>query len=164
MSDTAPLVLARARVRPEWIDFNGHMTASAYVVAFDEAVFSLLGRIGVDPAYRTEAKCSTFALELHVTYQRELPADAPYTLHGRILAADAKKVHFWHELRHAEEGWLSATQEVVNLHVDLTTRRAARFPGHIAGKIDALMAGDAARPYPEVAGSSVGLSRRRPAT
>lgn len=164
MSDTAPLVLARARVRPEWIDFNGHMTASAYVVAFDQAVFSLLGRIGVDPAYRSEAKCSTFALELHVTYRRELPADAPYTLHGRILAADAKKVHFWHEMRHAEEGWLSATQEVVNLHVDLNTRRAARFPELIAGKIDALLSEAHDLPYPDLAGGTVGLVRRRAAS
>ena len=158
---TAPVELIRDRVRPEWIDFNGHMTSSAYVVAFDDAVFAFLRLIGIDPEYRDQKKCSTFALELHTTFQREMPTDAPYLIEGRILAADAKRVHFWYELKHGAEGWLSATLEVVSMHMDMTVRRAATFPPDIAGRIETHLAAGARLPYPELAGRAVGLGRRR---
>ncbi len=41
-----PYVGARAVVRPEWIDYNGHMNVGYYHVAFDAAAepfFELLG-------------------------------------------------------------------------------------------------------------------------
>lgn len=158
---SAPVELVRSRVRAEWIDFNGHMTSSAYVVAFDDAVFAYLRLIGVDSTYRDERKCSTFALELHTTFQREMPADASYLIEGRILEADPKRVRFWCELRHGEESWLSATLEVVSMHMDMIGRRSTPFPPHIAERIASHVAASNRLPWPKLAGRAVGLARRQ---
>src|SRR5690348_10614890 len=69
----APWISVRETVRDEWIDFNGHMTNAAYVTAFDIASVAWLHRIGIDPEYRARERCSTFALELHTVFHRELP-------------------------------------------------------------------------------------------
>ncbi len=35
MGEPAPLELRQGRVRPEWLDYNGHMNVAYYVLAFD---------------------------------------------------------------------------------------------------------------------------------
>ena len=39
-------------VRPEWIDYNGHMNVAHYVAVFDHATEAFHAVIGVDDAYR----------------------------------------------------------------------------------------------------------------
>ena len=39
-------------VRPEWIDYNGHMTDSRYLQVFGDAMDALFRWAGVDDAYR----------------------------------------------------------------------------------------------------------------
>jgi len=46
-----PLTLHESQVRPEWIDYNGHMTTVAYDAAFDEALESFLRYIGADDLF-----------------------------------------------------------------------------------------------------------------
>ena len=64
------------------------MTNAAYVAAFDIASVALLHRIGIDPDYRAREGCSTFALELHTIFHRELAAGDPYLVETRVLGAD----------------------------------------------------------------------------
>ena len=47
MTIEVPLQIYRDKVRPEWIDYNGHMNVAYYVLAFDyatDAFFDHLGR------------------------------------------------------------------------------------------------------------------------
>lgn len=46
MGIDAPLRLYRDTVRPEWIDYNGHMNLAYYVVAFDLATDAFLDFLG----------------------------------------------------------------------------------------------------------------------
>ena len=39
-------------MRPEWIDYNGHMTDSRYLQVFGDATDALLRFAGIDDAYR----------------------------------------------------------------------------------------------------------------
>ena len=48
----APLRLVETQVRPEWVDYNGHMTDSRYLQVFGDATDALLRYVGVDDAYR----------------------------------------------------------------------------------------------------------------
>ena len=41
-------------------------------------------------------------------------------------------MHFFEQLFHAEEGWVSATSENMSLHVDMDAGRTAPFPDAIA--------------------------------
>jgi acyl-CoA thioester hydrolase len=156
----APWISVRENVRDEWIDFNGHMTNAAYVTAFDIASVALLHRIGIDPDYRARERCSTFALELHTVFHRELAAGAPYLIETRVLGVDAKRIHIFHQIKHAEEHFLAATLEIVTIHVDLETRRSRPFPSDVVGRLTTFRIASDGLSWPELAGRKVGLHLR----
>ena len=118
-------------VKPEWIDINGHMNVAYYVLAFDLAVDSLWSHFGITEEHIATTSGSTFAVESHITYKRELCVDEPYRVSAQILAYDAKRVHQFQRMYHAEENYLAATAEWMNLYVDLDTRRVANWPEKI---------------------------------
>jgi acyl-CoA thioester hydrolase len=114
-------------VRPEWIDNNGHMNMGYYVVVFDLATDEWMRLIGLDAAHRRAREVTTFCLEAHVTYHREVREGDPLRFTTRLLAHDAKRIHYIHEMFHGEAGYLAATNELVSLHVSQTTRRGSRL-------------------------------------
>ena len=154
-----PLLTTHGRVLPEWIDYNGHMNVAWYVLVFDHATDALLAQLGMDPAYVSHVQCSTFALEMHVTYERELTVEAPYTVHTQILDADTKRIHLHHEMRHAEAHWRAAGNEVMLMHVDMTHRRATPFPADIQTRVSAMQATHAELPRPDGLGRVIGIRR-----
>lgn len=169
MSDTddrcpaEPLETARGDVPAEWIDYNGHMNVAYYVLAFDQGTDRFLGTLGMDPDYPRREGGSTFALEMHVTYDRELKQGDPYVVHTQLIDADAKRIHMHHTMRHATEGWLAATNEVITMHIDMGQRRSAPFPAHIQPRVDALRSAHATLPRPATLGRLIGI-RRNPAS
>ncbi|WP_243370168.1 thioesterase family protein [Microvirga solisilvae] len=155
----APWISVRENVRDEWIDFNGHMTNAAYVAAFDIASVAWLHHIGIDPDYRARERCSTFALELHTVFHRELPARAPFVIETRLLDYDAKRLHLFHQIKSADEDFVAASLEVVTMHVNLDLRRSAPLPETILGKLEAWKLASDALGWPEQASRRVGLKR-----
>lgn len=150
----------RAVVRPDWIDYNGHMNVGYYVVAFDQATEAVCVHLGVGEAYRRRADASMFVVEAHLTYDREVLVDAPLAFRTRIIDFDAKRVHMLHRMFHAGEGYLAATNELMCLHVDLRARRAAPFPAEEMARLRALGEAHAAWPRPDGVGRSIGIPRR----
>ena len=73
-----------------------------YNVLFDRAVdeaFELLG-CGLD--YVKNRKHSCFTAEVHVRYLRELHAGDPVRVTFQLLDYDAKRMHYFEQLFHAE--------------------------------------------------------------
>ena len=68
----ASLDCYRDVVRPEWIDHNQHMNLGYYLVVFDFATDEFFRWVGLDQAHRQARQVTTFCLEAHVTYHREL--------------------------------------------------------------------------------------------
>ncbi len=145
-------VVMDGRVRKEWVDINGHMNVAYYVLAFDLAVDSLWTEFGLGDVYVAEREMSTFAVESHVEYLRELRPDAPYTVTTQILAVDGKRLHQFQRMYHRDEGFLAATCEWMNLHVDLSVRRVSPWPDDVLEKILSFANGQPATEWP----SSVG--------
>jgi len=129
--------VSRGHVLPEWIDINGHMNVAYYMLAFDHAVDTLWVDFGITADHIRDANSSTFAVESHITYSRELEEREPYLVTTLILAFSEKGIHQFQRMYHAEEHYLAATAEWINLHVDLKTRRVAAWPGHILERIRA---------------------------
>ena len=77
-------------------------------------------RLGFGPAYMKERHGSTFSAECHVRYFRDVHLGDPVKIAILLVAADEKRLHTFEQLRHATEGWLSATSEGMALHVDMT--------------------------------------------
>jgi acyl-CoA thioester hydrolase len=115
-------------VRPEWIDSNGHMNLAYYVVVFDLATDKLYDALGIGNAYREATGNSCFTAETHTVYEREVHAGDRLRVRTWLLGADAKRVHYFHEMFHADSGERSCVQELMALHIDMGVRRVAPFP------------------------------------
>ncbi len=161
MTNDAPLALYEGEVRSEWIDYNGHMNVAYYVLAFDWATDAFFAHIGVDEDYVRGRAMSLFALEAHITYQRELQAGDPLRVTTQLLDFDAKRLHYLHRMYHGAEGWLAATGEWLSIHVDMRTRRSAPMPDDIAARLAALSEAHAALPRPPEIGRVIGLGAGR---
>ena len=152
MSIAAPLELYRCFVEPEWIDYNGHMNVAYYVLAFDRATDAFLDFTGLDEALRKRTGSSTFSVEAHITYQREVGEGDPLRFTTQLLGYDAKRIHYLHHMYHEAEGFLSATVEWMTLHVDLNLRKVAPMPAEVQERLAEIMAAHRALPLPEEVG------------
>jgi acyl-CoA thioester hydrolase len=151
-------ILHRARVRPEWLDYNGHLNEAYYLLIFSHATDALLDAIGMGDEARRREGVTIFTLETHLCYLREVGPGETVEVEVRVLGLDAKRAHLFHEMRRAAEP--EATAEMVILHVDARTRRAAPFRPGVLERLETLRGLDAARPRPAQAGRTVGLGGR----
>ena len=87
---------------------------------------------------------STFTAECHVRYLREIHLGDPVQVTVYLLGADEKRLHTFEELRHATEGWMSATSENMTIHIDMNARKTAPFPPDIRARIQAVVDSHAA--------------------
>jgi acyl-CoA thioester hydrolase len=131
-----PFLSSVMRIEPAWIDYNGHLNMAYYNVLFDRAIDELWLELGIGPTYMKERHGSTFTAECHLRYLREIHQDDPVQIAILLVAADEKRLHSFEELRHADEGWLSATSENIHLHVDISARKTAPFPPDIRSRIE----------------------------
>jgi acyl-CoA thioester hydrolase len=136
----------RDRVRPEWIDYNGHLSEPFYVLVFGLATTNLMDVTGIDETYREETGCSLYTVEAHVRYLREVGPDAELLVTTSVISVGAKKVRLCHEMSVADT--LVATEELLALHV--THSRTTPLPEHIAVRLRKLVA-----PAPDYAGRAI---------
>ena len=160
MTVEAPLELHRETVRPEWIDYNGHMNVAFYVLAFDHASDAFLDYIGLDEAHRRATGGSTFVVETHVTYQREMHEGDSMRFATQLLDYDAKRLRFIHHMYHADEGYLAATSEWLGLYVDLNSRKVAEMPAGVQARLAEIHAAHSALDTPAEAGRAIALKPR----
>ena len=159
-NDSKPLELATLTVLPEWIDYNGHMNVSYYVLAFDQGVDAFMELIGISPANIEQRQTSTFTLEMHVNFLHELRLGDPLRLNCQLLDFDTKRVHYFLHMHHAEDDYLAAVSEQIMVHVDLETRRSSEFPDDVRLALTNLMSAHHDLPRPEKSGSVIGIRRR----
>lgn len=147
-------------VMPEWIDYNGHMNVAFYVLAFDKALDEVFDRLDLGAEYVARTGNSAFILQNHVAYLAELKLGDPIRVTFQLLDWDAKRVHYFMQMYHGTEGFLSATAEQVMMHVSLETRRSSPFPADAQAKWAALHKAHNLLPPPETAGASIGIRRK----
>src|SRR6201989_2053336 len=149
------------QIEPQWIDYNGHLNMTYYNVMFDRAIDELWLKLGIGPGYMRDRHGSTFTAECHVRYLREIHLGDPVQVSILLVGADEKRLHTFEELRHAGEGWLSATSENMTVHIDMSARKTAPFPSDIRARIEALAQAHAAIPRPDGVGRRVEMPVKR---
>src|SRR6478735_9001070 len=157
----APFLASVMQIEPQWIDYNGHLNMAYYNVMFDRAIDELWLKLGIGPGYMRERKGSTFTAECHVRYLREIHLGDPVQVSVLLVAADEKRLHTFEEMRHATEGWLSATSENMTIHIDMSARKTAPFPADIRTRIEAVARAHAAVTRPEGIGRTIGMPSKR---
>jgi acyl-CoA thioester hydrolase len=147
-------------VPPAFIDPNGHMNVGYYSVLFDQALDLPWDRLGVGSASTETTGCSTFTLESHVTYQREVHEGDPLDFTFQLIDFDAKRIHFFMTMLHARERWLAATSESISICIDMTTRRSTNWPADRMARLQALHETHSRRPRPAEVGRVIGIRRK----
>lgn len=154
-------MLYRATVRPDWIDYNGHMNVAYYTLVFDLAADAMLDTLGLGEAYRQATGCSVFVRESHVVYDREVVVGSTLEVEGLLLDNDDRRLVLFQQMREVGLEGTVATCEVLCVHVNLASRRSLPWPEGHGAAIAQAQRSDSALPPPARAGRSIALARRR---
>lgn len=156
----APFVSSTMKVEPAWIDFNGHLNMAYYHVLFDRAMDEAFDLIGIGPDHVEKRKGSFFTAEVHTAYKRELKLNDPVRVTLQLVDYDEKRLHYYLEIRHATEGWVSATMEGLSLHVSLETRKVSPFPDDISANLAVMKAAHGRLAKPQALGRVIGIPQK----
>ncbi|MEM9564022.1 MAG: thioesterase family protein [Actinomycetota bacterium] len=157
----APFVGLRTEVKPEWIDDNGHFNAGYYFVVFDQAVTDVMNFVGLDREHRQHNDVTTFSVEGHITFEREMNLGDPIEIRTILLDWDAKKFHYINLMHHGTEGWLAATNELLSMHIDNATRRSAPMAPEVQERLAVIRSAHANLPVPPQVGRVIGVRSGR---
>ncbi|MFW5969854.1 MAG: thioesterase family protein [Halofilum sp. (in: g-proteobacteria)] len=157
----APTALTchRTTVRPEWVDYNGHMNDAAFANVFSEAIDALMDWLGIDADFRAEHAYTIFTLEMHIRYLAQAYEAQPLAVEVRLIDHDAKRLHVLMTLREANEGTALATGELMLMGIDTTSERPAPFPEIIAERVGILHRQHGYEEWPADAGRAIGIRR-----
>ena len=133
------IFLKTGRVKSEWADYNGHMNLAYYIHLFDGAWETLLGKFNIGEQAAKNEKRTTFAVESHTTYDRELKVGDEVDLSLLFLDRDKKRLVYKLEMKHKQEQYLASTTEVCSLYVDLTKRKVIEFEKEKSKFIDSFI-------------------------
>ena len=154
-----PFRSAHKFVKPEWIDYNGHLNMAYYNVLFDSSMDEVYESIGFGPEYAKTHGHTTYTAEFHICYVRELhEGDETYAT-TQLIDYDTKRFHTYQELFHAD-GWLAATGESLALHIDMSGPRVAPMPDEILANMKAIHEAHSHLPKPDRLSKSIGIRRK----
>ncbi|MFP6836816.1 MAG: thioesterase family protein [Pseudomonadales bacterium] len=156
---SAAIVCPEQSVQEAWIDYNGHMNMAFYNLVFDQCLDFVFDQLGIGAAYVKTEGGSCFTREIHVNYLAELSLGDPIRVTFQLLGWDAKRLHYFEEMYHAEEGYLAATSEQLALHVDMASRKTAPFPDEICSRLGQLMESHRGLNVPDQVGHVIGIPR-----
>ena len=72
-------------------------------------------------------KKSTFVVETHTNYKKEIKLGEEVQVHLTYLDHDKKRIHYKASMFHKEKKYLAATTEVLSLYIDLIKRKVTEF-------------------------------------
>jgi acyl-CoA thioester hydrolase len=156
----APFVSSVHAIEDQWIDYNGHFNMAYYNVLFDRAGDEAFDAIGLGSDYVKRTNCSFFTLEIHVTYLRELHAGDSVRVETQFLDYDQKRIHYFERMRHAGDGWIAGTSELIVMHVDMNLRKSAPFPLDVLANIKAMREAHAVLSVPSQVGHRIGIPKK----
>lgn len=151
----SPYLNPKKIVPAEWIDVNGHMNATHYMLAVYEAHVTLTQAIGLGDAYVDETNCGKAVLESHMVYEREVGEGDEIQIFSWVLAVDEKRIHFFHELMNITRDCRAATSEQLDIHMDLTARRTSPIPEAIRIKLQEIVRENEKNELPKGIGSII---------
>ncbi|HEY2683284.1 MAG TPA: thioesterase family protein [Steroidobacteraceae bacterium] len=137
----------RAVIRPEWIDFNGHVRDAYYTLVASYAIDDFMDHVGLDAEYRARTQCTLYTLELHIHYLREVKQSDDLCVVSQVLDADRKRIHLACRLECARlQSEPAATADFMLMHVHQGEQvRAANFPEQVLAKLNEFKAAAAAQ-------------------
>jgi len=121
------IFLKTEKVRKEWTDYNGHMNVAYYTQIYDTSSEVFLKIFKMDESASKIEKKTTFSVEAHTIYNQEVKFGDEIDVQLLFLDHDKKRLLYKLGIFHKKEQYLSSTSEILNLYVDLSTRKVAEF-------------------------------------
>ena len=127
-------IVYETSVRPDWVDYNGHMRDAYYALVFSLAVDGVQDTVGIDASYRQSTRCTMYVVEMHNFYIREVKEGDQLRVESLVLDCDSKRYHLYQRMMHDDQ--VVAVCESLQLHVSQSpTPRAAIMPQPIQEKL-----------------------------
>ncbi len=125
----APVEIRGFTVKPEWIDYNGHMNVGFYGVAFDMALEEFMaGHLGLGEGQVRSAGQGPYIIQSHLHFLREVRESERFYYLIRLLDADQKRGHYFSEMLSEKDDAICATQEALFMNVSHETGRSVPYP------------------------------------
>jgi acyl-CoA thioesterase FadM len=129
----------RARILPDWIDYNGHLRDAYYGLIASYAVDEVMDHLGLDAAYRQTTRCTLYSLELHLHFLHEVKSTDDLTVTTSVLDFDRKRIHAGLKFRCSSVSEPVAIADMMLLHVHQGEKPAAApFPEAVLSQLGAL--------------------------
>ena len=126
----------RVSVPADYLDIFGHMNIQFYLKIFNDGIFDMCAQLGMDDDFFLREGRGMYALEQHIKYMAEVREGETVATYSRIFGRNDKRVHFMHFMVNETRQNVAASIEVMALHVDRSTKRAAIVLPEIAAKTD----------------------------
>ena len=126
-------------VYPWHCDHMGHMNVMWYVGKFDEATWAFFANIGLTPPMLRAAGRGMATVDQRISYKREAMPGDTVEIFSRPLEIKAKTVRYVHEMIDCTSGEVSATCELIAVHLDTSARKSAEFPDDVRERAMALL-------------------------
>ena len=159
MTSTVPFFGSYMTVESDWIDYNGHLNMAYYNVLFDCTCDVAFKELGLGESLASSRRRTTYTAEAHIHYLREIHAGDRVRGTFQILDYDRKSLHIYQELHH-ESDWISATSEVLALHIDMDGPRVTTFDDDIYARVEEMAALHSGLPRPDYIGRPIGIRRK----
>lgn len=153
--------IGRTGIRPEWIDYNGHLRDAYYAVILSDMTDGFMDAIGIDAAYRAATHNTLYTLEMHLHYLLEVKEVDEVRTDMRVIAHDKKRIHASFEMFVARHATPVCTAEAMLLHVHQgETVGSTPFPPEVLAKLAEWQRASDALPKTEPGSRAMGLRSR----
>ena len=121
------IYLRTEKIIPEWTDYNGHMNLAFYIHLFDQGWDILLDKFDMGGNSAKLQKRSTFAVESHTKYIKEVKEGDDVDVNLLFLGNDNKRMVYQLEIFSKNGNYRAATSEVCSVYVNLDIRKVVEI-------------------------------------
>ena len=121
------VILANKKIIKDWIDYNGHMNLSYYILVFDMGAEVILSKFEMGEHSAKTTKKSTMVVETRTNYLKEVKENEEVIISLSYFDHDKKRLHYKLEMHEKSTNNLSASTEVLALYMNLNERRVSEF-------------------------------------
>ena len=128
----------RAVVFPWHCDHLGHMNVRWYAHFFDDAGWHLWSSIGISHVTLKARGVVTVVANINTDFHHESGPGDLLVVNSAFTRIGGKSLTMSQRMTNAETSVLCATQDVVEVFFDMTTRKAAPMPDDIRARLEAV--------------------------
>jgi acyl-CoA thioester hydrolase len=136
-----PTIIHHGTVKPDWVDYNGHMGDYAYTIVLSEAVDAFMDQVGLGAAHRHATGCMLRVSELRIAFLREFHEGDAFDVRLQLIDRQAQSLRLFGQMIDAESGRDAALSDQLLIYASTAGNGIGRrhdFPEAIRLKLDQL--------------------------